>query len=82
MSEPREPCFEEDFDCDTDPPEWSGRYRAEFTLEDIAIEKGHAYAQEHAPHGRVKYAELKEAYMQGFLQGFAHKMGGGHGDPL
>ena len=79
MSEPREPCFEEDFDCDTDPPEWSvEEFRTEFTLEDIAIEKGHEYAKTNAPLSRVVYAQLKEAYMQGFLAGFAFRMGGGH----
>ena len=78
MSEPREPRFEDDFDCDTDPPEpdhWTG---LETTIEDIAIMKSHTYAQEYDPNtGRVfatsNYAEIKEAYKAGFLEGFAHR---------
>lgn len=53
------------------------------TLLDIAITKGHAYAQEYNTHtGRVvdkpNYHALKEGYMAGFLAGFAHRMSGGH----
>lgn len=70
MSEPREPSFEDDFDCDTDPPEPSvANY--EITLEDIAIEGGHHYAQ--STLNRALYSELKEAYKAGFLEGFAHR---------
>ena len=59
----------------------------EFNLLDIAIVRGHAYAQEYNEHtGRVEdrpnYHALKEGYVHGFLAGFAHKMGGGHGDTL
>ena len=79
MSEPREPCFEEDFDCDTDPPEQV----EEFSLMDIAIVKAHAYAQQYNEHtGRVEdkpnYHALKEGYVHGFLYGVAYRMGGGH----
>ena len=70
MSEPREPRFEDDFDVDTDPPE---QYQPlEFTLEDIAIEKAHNHAN-HITHP-IKYAELKEAYKAGFLEGFAYRL--------
>jgi len=72
MSEPREPRFEDDFDCDTDPPEWATEeFRTEFTLEDIAIEGGHHYAQ--STLNRALYAELKEAYKAGFLEGFSYR---------
>ena len=52
------------------------------TLLDIAITKGHAYANARAPNSRVIYGDMKDAYKEGFLQGFAHRMGGGHGDTL
>lgn len=78
MSEPREPCFEEDFDCDTDPPDhWTA---LETTIEDIAIMKGHAHAK-HLDHP-IRYAEVKNAYEKGFLEGVAFRMGGCHGDAL
>lgn len=70
MSEPREPRFEDDFDCDTDPPEPSVT-NYEITLEDIAIEGGHKYAQ--STLNRALYAELKEAYKAGFLEGFSYR---------
>jgi len=71
MSQPNEPRFEDDFDCDTEPPE---QYQPwEFTIEDIAIEKGHGYANKVAPHSRVIYSEIKEAYKAGFLEGFSHR---------
>lgn len=59
-------------------------YEMQTTLIDIAITKAHNYAQEYDPNaGRVfqkgNYAEVKKAYQDGFLAGFAHKMGGGHG---
>ena len=73
MSEPREPSFEEDFDCDTEPFE-----QVDVSLLDIAITKGHAYANALAPNSRVLYGDMKDAYKEGFLQGFAHRMGGGH----
>ena len=73
MSEPREPRFEDDFDVDSDPyepPEYGeGRHP---TLEDIAIERGHRYAQ--STLNRALYSEFKEAYKAGFLEGFAHRL--------
>lgn len=74
MSNPNEPSFEDDFDVDADPYE---QYTA--TLEDIAITKAHAYAQEYNGHtGRVEdkpnYHALKEGYMAGFLDGFTHRL--------
>ena len=52
---------------------------AKSTLHDIAIVKAHAYAQEYNPYtGRVEdkpnYHALKEGYMAGFLEGFAHRL--------
>jgi hypothetical protein len=67
MSQPNEPRFEDDFDVDIDPYEqWK------FTIEDIAIEKAHTYAN-HIAHP-IKYAELKEAYKAGFLEGFTYRL--------
>ena len=48
------------------------------TLLDIAITKGHEYANARSPNNRVLYGDMKDAYMEGFLQGFAHRMSGGH----
>ena len=81
MSEPREPRFEDDFDVDTDPqepPEYDEAYYRT-TIMDIAIVKGHAYAQEYNPStGKVEdkhnYHALKEGYVAGFLEGFAHRL--------
>lgn len=60
--------------------------KTKWTFEDVAIERGHKYATEATKHlrivNRAYYAELREAYEKGFLDGFTHKMGGGHGDPL
>ncbi len=78
MSEPREPRFEDDFDCDIDPqepPEWSIE---ETTIYDIASTKAHAYAQEYNPstgtvEDKTNYYALKEGYMAGFLEGFSHR---------
>ena len=71
MSQPNEPRFEDDFDVDTDPPE---QYQPwEFTIEDIAIEKAHNHAHPIA-NNRAFYAELKEAYKAGFLEGFAYRL--------
>jgi hypothetical protein len=84
MSEPREPRFKDDFfnePSDDDPMETEPTY--ETTLYDIASTKAYAYAQEYdATSGRVKdrdgYLYLKQGYQDGFLAGFAHRMGGGH----
>lgn len=65
-----------------------GIEQEEVSLMDIAIVRGHAYAQEYNPStGRVEdkpnYHALKEGYVHGFLAGFAYRMGGGiDGDPL
>ena len=77
LSEPKEPSFEDDFDCDTDPPDQYEYEYPEITIEDIAIEKGHEYSKnitdrQSLPQ-RYIYAELKEAYKAGFLEGFAHR---------
>jgi hypothetical protein len=74
MSEPREPRFEDDFDVDTDPPE---QYTT--TLYDIASTKAWNYTLEYSPStGMVSpkhnSAELKEGYIAGFLEGFAHRL--------
>ncbi len=62
-------------------------YELQTTLLDIAITKGHAYAQGYNTYiGRIEdregYHALKQAYQDGFLAGFAHRMGGGHGNTL
>ena len=77
MSQPNEPKFEDDFDCDTEPADQY--YRGETTtLYEIAIVKAHAYAQEYNPStGRVEnkpnYHALKGGYIAGFLDGFSHR---------
>jgi hypothetical protein len=73
MSEPREPRFEDDFDVDEEPADQYQYEPWEYTLEDIAIGKAHTYANHIAPHP-IKYAELKEAYKAGFLEGFAYRL--------
>jgi hypothetical protein len=87
MSEPREPSFEEDFDCDTDPQEITIVGEDEITLYGIASTKAHNYAHEYNPSTgkatmKSNYAELREGYTAGFLAGFAFRMGGGDGDTL
>ena len=80
MSHPNEPRFEDDFDCDSDPQELTTQdIWDRLTLEDIAITKAHAYAQEYNPSTgkaimKSNYAELKEAYKAGFLDGFTHRL--------
>lgn len=79
MSEPREPRFEDDFDCDTEPQEPDHWTALETTLEDIAIVKAHNYAHEYNPSTgkatmKSNYSELKEAYKAGFLEGFAYRL--------
>jgi hypothetical protein len=79
MSEPREPRFEDDFDCDEEPQEVSIMSEGEITLYSIAMTKAHTYAQEYDPtSGTVKYKAnyhaLREGYMAGFLEGFAHRL--------
>ena len=73
MSQPNEPRFEDDFDVDTDPPEQYHQYDwQQFTLEDMALSKGHKYATPIA-NNRAFYVELKAAYKAGFLEGFSHR---------
>ncbi len=80
MSEPREPRFEDDFDCDSDPQELTTQdIWDRLSLMDIASVKAHAYAQEYNPStGRVQekpnYHALREGYMAGFLEGFAYRL--------
>ena len=59
-------------------------YEDRTTLLDIAISKGYIYSQEYDPcSGMVVdkdgHAYLKQGYVEGFLAGFAHRIGGGHG---
>ena len=54
------------------------------TLYEIALVKSYVFTQEYNPYsGRVEdrdgYRFLKEGYIEGFLAGVAHRMGGGHG---
>jgi hypothetical protein len=80
MSQPNEPRFEDDFDCDTEPADQY--YRGETTtLESIAITKALNYTLEYdkttgmvSPKPCNNSAELKEAYKAGFLEGFAHRL--------
>jgi hypothetical protein len=70
-----EPKFEDDFDCDSEPPE---QLKYNPTLYDIASVKAHTYAQEYDTHtGMVKdkpnYHALREGYTAGFLEGFSHR---------
>ena len=58
-------------------------YETLTTLLDIAITKAFNYSQEYNPYsGQVQdkngHAYLKQGYIDGFLAGFAHKMGGSH----
>jgi hypothetical protein len=55
-----------------------GIEQVDVSLADIAIVKGHEYANARAPNNVRLYGDMKDAYKEGFLQGFAHKMGGGH----
>lgn len=79
MSEPNEPRFEDDFDVDTDPIEENHQYQNDLTLYDIARNKAYNYCEEYNPStGRTEqkkgYLLLKEGYMAGFLEGFAHRL--------
>lgn len=73
MSQPNEPRFEDDFDCDTEPPE-----QETSTIESIAITKAWAYTLEYDSNSgmvspRGFSTELKAAYKAGFLEGFAYR---------
>jgi len=59
-----------------------GIEQVDVSLTDIAITKGHAYAQGYNTYiGKIEdregYMYLKQGYTDGFLAGFAHRMGGG-----
>ena len=70
MSQPNEPRFEDDFFNEPSDDEPYEQWK--FTIEDIAIEKAHNYAN-HIAHP-IKYAEIKEAYKAGFLEGFTYRL--------
>jgi|TARA_R110000822_G_scaffold77095_4_gene185145 hypothetical protein len=58
--------------------------QVDVSLMDIAIVKGHAYAQGYNTYiGKIEdregYMYLKQGYTDGFLAGFAHRIGGGYG---
>jgi hypothetical protein len=79
MSQPNEPKFEDDFFNEPSDDEPYEQYEYTVTLEDIAITKAHAFAQEYNTHtGRVEdkpnYHALKEGYMAGFLEGFSYRL--------
>jgi hypothetical protein len=64
-----------------------GIEQVDVSLLDIAITKGHAYAQGYNTYiGRIEdregYHHLKQGYQDGFLAGFAFRMEGGHGNTL
>jgi len=55
--------------------------RKQFSLTDIAIVKSYTYCEEYdTSSGQVKMRDghryLKQGYIDGFLAGFAHKLGG------
>jgi hypothetical protein len=61
-----------------------GIEQVDVSLYDIAAVKAYNYCEEYnIATGRVEERGgarlLKEGYIDGFLAGFAHKMGGGHG---
>jgi hypothetical protein len=61
-----------------------GIEQEDVSLYDIAVVKSYSYSQEYNRHsGQVEdkegYPYLKQGYIAGFLAGFAHRMGGGHG---
>jgi len=58
--------------------------KTEMTLYNIALVKSYAYCDEYnTATGRTEERNgarfLKEGYIDGFLAGVAHRMGGGHG---
>ena len=61
--------------------------KTELTLYNIALVKAYDYCEEYnTATGRTEERNgarfLKEGFVDGFLAGFAHKIGGGHGDTL
>ena len=78
MSQPNEPRFEDDFDCDTEPADQYYQ-PSEYTLDEIAGTKGWKYSLEYDSNSgmvspRAFSAELREAYKAGFLEGFAYRL--------
>ena len=78
MSEPREPRFEDDFDCDTEPADQYYQ-PVQYTIDEIAQTKGWKYSLGYdkitgmvSP--KPNSSELKEAYKAGFLEGFAYRL--------
>ena len=59
-----------------------GIEQVDVSLADIAIVKGHEYANARAPNNVRLYGDMKDAYKEGFLAGFAFRMGGGNGNTL
>jgi hypothetical protein len=58
--------------------------KTELTLYNIALVKSYNYCEEYDSNsGQTQIKDghryLKQGYIDGFLAGFAHKMGGGHG---
>jgi hypothetical protein len=58
--------------------------KVDISIIDIAITKGHSYAQGYNTYlGKIEdregYMYLKQGFTDGFLAGFAHRMVGGHG---
>ena len=77
MSQPNEPRFEDDFDCDTEPAEQY--YQGGTTIYDIAGTKAWNYTLVYDSNSgmvspRPNASELKEAYKAGFLEGFAYRL--------
>lgn len=76
MSQPNEPSFEDDFDCDTEPPE-----QPEFehpSIEYIAITRAWTYITEYNKETGMTSEKpnstgLREAFKEGFLEGFSHR---------
>ena len=61
--------------------------KTEMTLYNTALVKAYNYSQEYNPYsGQLEdkegYEYLKQGYIDGFLAGFAHRLGGGDGNTL
>ena len=62
----------------------TGAWEDDISLYSIASVKAFAYCEEYNPYtGRTEEKSgslyLKQGYVDGFLAGFAHRLGGGHG---
>ena len=79
MSQPNEPKFEDDFDVDTDPADQY--YQPEFehpSIEYIAITKAWTYITEYNKETgmtseKPNSSGIRQAYKEGFLEGFSHR---------